>query len=56
MKNIVFIGQFKVEEDFLLKMEFRNIMFSYRYMFLAKADFYETVSVQVENTFQELTI
>ncbi|MEQ9404546.1 MAG: DUF6090 family protein [Cyclobacteriaceae bacterium] len=50
MKNIAFTGRNSVNEGFLTKTEFRNAVFAYRYLFIAKTDFYETVSVELEET------
>lgn len=54
MKNIAFTGPNQVSTDFLSKQEFRNIIFAYRYLFSAKADFYDTVKEQLESTLAEL--
>ncbi len=52
-KNIEFVGRNEVKTEFLRKPEFRNIMFAYRYLFLAKADFYKAVKDQVEDTLEK---
>ncbi|MEP1094228.1 MAG: DUF6090 family protein [Cyclobacteriaceae bacterium] len=54
MKNIVFTGRNTINTEFLKKTEFRNITFAYRYLFLAKTEFYKQVRIQVESTLKSL--
>ncbi len=53
-KNVEFIGRNQVRKEFLRKAEFRNIMFAYRYLFLAKSGFYRTVQNQIDDTLEKL--
>lgn len=43
MKNVRFNSGRSVSPDFLSKNEFRNMIFAYRYLFIAKANFYKKV-------------
>lgn len=54
MKNIVFTGRNSMDESFLDSHEFKNIIYSYRYLFLAKVDFYARVKGEVESTLDSL--
>ena len=54
INNIVYLSRNTIDEDFLSKAEFRNIIFYYRYMFLAKVDFYETVRAELKEVIKEL--
>ncbi|MEP5613568.1 MAG: DUF6090 family protein [Cyclobacteriaceae bacterium] len=54
MKNIVFTGRRTISTEFLTTTEFRNIMFAYRYLFLAKSEFYNQVRLEVDSTLQSL--
>ena len=47
MDNIKFEGRYKMNDEFLTKNEFRNIIFSYRYLFIAKNDQYKKVKDRV---------
>ncbi len=53
-KNVEFVGRNQVKKDFLRKPEFQNIMFAYRYLFLAKSEFYKSVQDQIEDTLEKL--
>ena len=53
-KNVEFIGRNDVRKEFLRKPEFQNIMFAYRYLFLAKSEFYKAVKDQIEDTLKKL--
>lgn len=48
IKSIRYTSGTTVEGDFLQSPEFQNIIFSYRYLFEAKNDFYREVRKQVE--------
>ncbi len=54
VKNIVFTSRMMVKDDFLDSHEFANIIFVYRFLFLAKADFFVTVRDQLEKVIGEL--
>jgi len=54
MKNITFTGRSTIDTGFLKKTEFRNIMFAYRYLFLAKSEFYKQVRMEVDSTLKSL--
>lgn len=54
MKRVKFTGRFSVDEAFLFTGEFRNIIFAYRFLFQAKADFYGQVSDQIEGVLSDL--
>ena len=54
VKNIVFTGPFSVDHSFLKKSEFRNIIFGYRYLFVAKTDYYQKVSMQLKEVLSML--
>lgn len=54
MENIVFTDRSSLDETFLSSSEFRNIIYSYRYLFLAKVEFYSRVHAEVESTLDQL--
>lgn len=53
-KNVVFENRFRVDDKFLSETEFRNIIFAYRFLFLSKTEFYNTVSEKLEEILGEL--
>lgn len=55
IKNVKFKSAFALEDDFLRMSEFRNITFSYRYLFQAKNRFYTNVLTQVTELKDDLT-
>lgn len=48
MKNVHFNSGSSINPDFLTMNEFRNMIFAYRYLFIAKDQFYQRVKVQTE--------
>lgn len=54
MRNVTFIDAYQVRQDFLQNSEFRNIIFSYRYLFFGKTSFYDVVRVKLEETLESL--
>jgi hypothetical protein len=54
MSNVYYTGRFQVNEDFLDSNVFRNIIYSYRYLFQAKMNFYDQVNEQTQQTLEKL--
>lgn len=48
MKHIRFTNSSVVEHDFLKNLEFQNIIFSYRYLFNSKNEFYKKVQIRIK--------
>lgn len=48
MENVTFKTGRSINPDFLPRAEFRNMIFSYRYLFIAKDDFYMQVKERAE--------
>ncbi|WP_436517018.1 DUF6090 family protein [Ekhidna sp. To15] len=56
MENVRFTSSQSIGPDFLSKNEFRNVIFAYRHLFLAKDSFYQTVrdrAEEVKNMLEE---
>ena len=54
MKNVRFTGAQSIDPSFLSNNEFRNMIFAYRYLFVAKDNFYRTVKQQADSLKSEL--
>ncbi|WP_462248592.1 DUF6090 family protein [Ekhidna sp.] len=54
MKNIKFNSGQSINPDFLFKNEFRNMIFGYRYVFIAKDNFYDEVNSRAESVKKQL--
>ncbi len=54
VKNIRFNSSQSISPDFLSENEFRNMIFGYRYLFIAKDDFYSKVKERAEEVKYEL--
>lgn len=54
MNNVYYTGPFKVNEDFLASPVFRNIIYSYRFLFQQKMNFYNQVNDQTESVLESL--
>lgn len=48
MKHIRFTNSSEVDHDFLKNLEFQNIIFSYRYLFTSKNEFYKNVQTRIK--------
>lgn len=55
MNNVRFNSGRSVSPDFLSKNEFRNMIFAYRYLFIAKANFYKKVRSRADEVKTELS-
>ncbi len=55
MKNVHFKGRYAMNDDFLTNNEFRNMIFAYRYLFVAKNEYYKKVRDQVIEVKSNLT-
>lgn len=54
MNNVYYTGPFEISDDFLDSSVFRNIIYSYRYLFQAKMGFYKQVNDQTELVLEKL--
>ncbi|MEO1254368.1 MAG: DUF6090 family protein [Bacteroidota bacterium] len=54
MKNVRFKSQYAMSDDFLSDNEFRNIIFGYRYLFLAKDNYYQQVRDRINEVKSQL--
>lgn len=49
MNQVYYIGPNTINDDFLESNVFRNIIYSYKYLFQAKMDFYDQVKIQTDS-------
>ncbi|MEQ8626843.1 DUF6090 family protein [Ekhidna sp.] len=54
MKNVRFTGPQSIDPAFLNSDEFRNIIFAYRYLFIAKDEFYKNVLNKTDSVKNEI--
>ena len=54
MKNVRFTGPQSIDPSFLNNDEFRNIIFAYRYLFIAKDEFYKNVLSKTDSVKNEI--
>ncbi|WP_425390958.1 DUF6090 family protein [Ekhidna sp.] len=54
MKNVRFTGPQSIDPAFLNSDEFRNIIFAYRYLFIAKDEFYKNVLNKTDSVRNEI--
>ncbi|WP_424961463.1 DUF6090 family protein [Ekhidna sp.] len=54
MKNVRFTGPQSIDPSFLNDDEFRNIIFAYRYLFIAKNEFYKKVLSKTDSVKNEI--
>lgn len=54
MNNVYYTGPFTINDDFLESNVFRNIIYSYKYLFQGKVRFYDQMRDQTELTLENL--
>jgi hypothetical protein len=54
MDNVTFIGPLEIDDEFLSSNKFSNILFSYRFLFNAKRDYFDTITLELKDLSEEL--
>jgi len=52
--NMIFVSQKGLDDAFLKDQKFRNMIFSYRFLFISKSEFYKEIKSKVEELIEEL--